>query len=493
MVGERAQAQLLARARPLLALADALEAAAAQEDEAAALAQAADTADAELLPSRAQHNGAVRALQAEARSLWRAEAAKLRRRCRALCVHGANALAANKALLERLYAQLDARLGARVRAELEAVGALVQLMRAAVESEAQLSHALELADGAALVVDESLLLVPRRPAMPAPAPRQRLGQLRLSVAQLVGLSARFGSEATGSTLPLRTAIDVLLRAAAAGELPPLWRQFERTVLLQVCRLFPSAHAAQVSWHALVLALAQLPAPTSAQLAALAEACERNATPGEHGGLTRSSWDELELWFGPQPAREGEVAREFDVEAVRAASAPSPYPAHTRVHAHAEILRARRNNPLPSQALKAALFDALATRHANGASRLNQQRFVLYTCDSVPKAFAATAFADHGAVSAAELHALLHRDELPLPEHPPAELTPNPDPFSLAVVHRLFAELNCDAGKDRVPYLMVANNPLGARILSACELYRVNNVYAVLEAKLAAVGDLAIDM
>lgn len=44
----------------------------------------------------------------------------------------------------------------------------------------------------------------------------------------------------------------------------------------------------------------------------------------------------------------------------------------------------------------------------------------------------------------------------------------------------------------MPYLMVANHPLGARVLSACELYRLNDVYGVLETKLADAGD-ALDI
>lgn len=214
-------------------------------------------------------------------------------------------------------------------------------MRAAIEAEVPLSHALELADGAALVVDETLLHVAPRPPPPVPPPRERLHELRLTVAQVAALGERFKAETRAPTLPLRAAIDVLLRAASAGELPPLWRRFERTVLHEACRLFTSGHAQQVSWHALLCALARMPAPTPAQLAEAAEALDRLALPGEKGGVALAGWEGVSLWFGARAARaamdsaeshdgvaaadgDGAIAAvvphgaaEFDVEAVRA--------------------------------------------------------------------------------------------------------------------------------------------------------------------------------
>lgn len=67
--------------------------------------------------------------------------------------------------------------------------------------------------------------------------------------------------------------------------------------------------------------------------------------------------------------------------------------------------------------------------------LNHRRFLLCACDSIPKAFAVTAYAHSGAVTAEELHALLHRDLIPLPSQPVAELGAHADPFSMAVIHR----------------------------------------------------------
>lgn len=119
MTGELPHELLLQRTRVALALADAIDAAATAEDEAAAAAEVADRANADLPPAKAEHAAAVRAQHAELRAFWRAEAAKLRRRVRSLCVYGAGALAGAKADLEHLYSKLDGWLGARVRAELE--------------------------------------------------------------------------------------------------------------------------------------------------------------------------------------------------------------------------------------------------------------------------------------------------------------------------------------------------------------------------------------
>lgn len=133
-------------------------------------------------------------------------------------------------------------------------------------------------------------------------------------------------------------------------------------------------------------------------------------------------------------------------------------------------------------------------------------------------------AHSGAVSAHELHALLHRDELPLPAQPAAQLGPHFDPFSMGVLHRcartggtdsahratpslsalparparcarvrrLFAELGCDPEADRLPHATVAAHPLGARLLGRCGLYRRSDIYELLQAKLEAAGD-ALDM
>ncbi|KAG8461563.1 hypothetical protein KFE25_001167 [Diacronema lutheri] len=482
MTGELPHELLLQRTRVALALADAIDAAATAEDEAAAAAEVADRANADLPPAKAEHAAAVRAQHAELRAFWRAEAAKLRRRVRSLCVYGAGALAGAKADLEHLYSKLDGWLGARVRAELEAVGSLIRLMRAAIEAEVPLSHALELADGAALVVDETLLHVAPRPPPPVPPPRERLHELRLTVAQVAALGERFKAETRAPTLPLRAAIDVLLRAASAGELPPLWRRFERTVLHEACRLFTSGHAQQVSWHALLCALARMPAPTPAQLAEAAEALDRLALPGEKGGVALAGWEGVSLWFGARAARAAMDSAESH-DGVAAADGDGAIAAVVP-HGAAEFD--------VEAALKAALFHAFATRLPGVEPVLNHRRFLLCACDSIPKAFAVTAYAHSGAVTAEELHALLHRDLIPLPSQPVAELGAHADPFSMAVIHRLFAELNCDVSKDRVPYLMVANHPLGARVLSACELYRLNDVYGVLETKLADAGD-ALDI
>lgn len=326
-------------------------------------------------------------------------------------------------------------------------------MRAAVEAEAPLAQRLELADTPELVVDETLLLLPPRPPPDAPPPRQRADELRLSVEQVSRLAERFRAETRAPTLPLRAAIDVLLRAAAAGELPSVWRHFERTVLHEACRLFCSGHAQQLSWHALLCALAQTPVPTAEQLAETSAALQ---AASDGGWLTLAGWEATPLWFArsPAPADEGEegggeaaaTAAEFDVEAVRAPPAAARAAPSRSLPAARSLLTSARPFPcrarrLPTpragmQALKEALFHALATHSAGSPAKLHAQRFVLYACDSLPKAFAAMAPAHSGAVSADELHALLHRDMLPLSATAtPVAVGAHADPFSMEVIHR----------------------------------------------------------
>jgi hypothetical protein len=485
MTGESALEQLLYRTRAVLALADALDAAAAAADGDAAAAAAADAADATLAEPKRAANAAARALGADERALWRAEAAKLRRRLRALVVHGAAALLANARALERGYDRLDEMMGERVRAELAAVGGLVRLMRAAVESETTLDHLLELDDGAALVVDQNRLVVKPTAERPPAPPRRRADELRLSAAQVGALAARFQAETRAPTLPLRDALDVLRRAAAAAELPPLWRQFGRDTLRAVCARFSLAGAAtqQVSWAALVYALAQVPGAEAASLAHTAEALEALALSAKaaavdagappHEGLARADWERATLWFGHKARGSGgggSAHEEADAEAFER-----------------------------ELELKCVLFDALAAP-AQPPSReraLDPHRFMLYACDSTAKAFAVSAHAHHGAVTAAQLHALLHRDELPRARSPAARTSAAADPFSMEVVRRLFRALGCDPETDRVPYLMVAAHPLGTRLLERCPFYERaadggRSVYAALEDKLREAGD-ALDM
>lgn len=118
MQGEDPTEQLLAKTGALLVLADQLEQAAAAEEEALA-AQAAEEAAAEGGGAGAEQRAAVRALHSGLLAFWRAEAAKLRRRTRALCVHGAAALSSAQCSLEAAYGRLHAALGRRVTAELE--------------------------------------------------------------------------------------------------------------------------------------------------------------------------------------------------------------------------------------------------------------------------------------------------------------------------------------------------------------------------------------
>lgn len=133
MQGEDPTEQLLAKTGALLVLADQLEQAAAAEEEALA-AQAAEEAAAEGGGAGAEQRAAVRALHSGLLAFWRAEAAKLRRRTRALCVHGAAALSSAQCSLEAAYGRLHAALGRRVTAELEVRGSSGTAMRQTARS-----------------------------------------------------------------------------------------------------------------------------------------------------------------------------------------------------------------------------------------------------------------------------------------------------------------------------------------------------------------------
>ena len=85
---------------------------------------------------------------------------------------------------------------------------------------------------------------------------------------------------------------------------------------------------------------------------------------------------------------------------------------------------------------------------------------------------------------AQLYALTHRDA---PAGGAAELPPFADPLGREALRLLFSELKI-AEDERVPYGLLADHPLGTRLLERCVSYEPKEPYALVAQMHAHAGD-----
>lgn len=328
----------------------------------------------------------------------------------------------------------------------QAVGALIQLLRASAEAERPLRHELRLEDSD-LVVDEGVAVMPAAPAAAPPVPREKArNDVHLTVAQAGALCARFRAQAAGPTVPLPVALDILLAAIAADDLPAAWRRLDRQTIAALCEAFPAtATAGDMCWPKLVVRLAGLEAKTAADITAAADALAEASDRATRA--TRAQWMASRTYLDEEPslgAGESEEAV-FNLSAVRAL-APAVW--QQGIGSLTPHLWDGPSPPRVTQARKELLFgvfcDLAGPDDGSTPSEptIDWEWALMYLAASLAAAQSLVARQHEGMASLHDLARLLHRDLGPAPVEAQPGAWPEPadprDPVSTHVLSRCVA-------------------------------------------------------
>lgn len=177
----------------------------------------------------------------------------------------------------QLHARMDALLGARFRAEMEGIKALVKEIKTRVESGERLLHELKL-QVSDFVMDEDSLTYALVPKPPPLEPREQLPPFFLNTVQLAKMVAWLQSAAPGGQVLLEVLVAVFHRAAALAGLkllPAEWIPLPPSKLRALLVSYQTGDRPGfvpcVDWRRVMYSLANLPEPTVGQLQKLVAA------------------------------------------------------------------------------------------------------------------------------------------------------------------------------------------------------------------------------